>query len=154
MADTFDAIADSTRREILQILLTRGGTGEISAADLAEELGVTVPTANRHLGVLRDLGFVAARDEGRSRYFCLQFAPFDELQQWLSAFVGEAYDGDPGSSDDGAVFSAWAGTDVGSTIGRAIAGSSFRARTVIHGASEKVAGVLPDAVTKHWANKP
>ena len=157
MADTFDAIADSTRREILQILLERGGTGEISASELAAELGVTVPTATRHLGVLRELGFVEAREEGRARYFSLRFAPFDALQEWLAPFVGESFGGGapasgPGS-DDTAVFSAWAGTDVGATIGRAIADRSHQARTVLHDASEKVTQVLPEAVTRRFGNK-
>lgn len=155
MADTFDAIADSTRRDILRALLIRGGTGEISAAELAEQLGVTTPTVTRHLGVLRELGFVSAREEGRSKFFRLELAPFDELQSWLAPFVGEAYDGDPGASDDdSAVFSAWAGTDVGSTIGRAIADRSHQARTAFQGASEKVANALPDSVTKRFSNKP
>jgi len=155
MADNFDAIADSTRRDILHVLLIRGGTGEISAADLAEQVGVTTPTVTRHLGVLRELGFVSARDEGRSKFFRLELAPFDELQDWLAPFVGEAFDTGTGASDDDtAVFSAWAGADVGSTIGRAIADRSHQARTAFQGASEKVANALPDAVTKRFSGKP
>jgi len=154
MADTFDAIADSTRRDILHALLGRGGTGEISAAELAEQIGVTTPTVTKHLGVLRELGFVAAREEGRSKYFSLEFAPFDELQSWLAPFVGDGYDTVPVASEDAVVFSAWAGTDVGSTIGRAIADRSHRARTAFQGASERVSGALPDAVTKRFAHKP
>jgi ArsR family transcriptional regulator len=154
MADTFDAIADSTRRDILHALLSRGGTGEISAAELAEQIGVTTPTVTKHLGVLRELGFVAAREEGRSKYFSLQFAPFDELQAWLAPFVGDAYDAAPVASEDAVVFSAWAGTDVGSTIGRAIADRSHQARAAFQGASDRVTGALPDAVTKRFAHKP
>ena len=156
MADIFDAIADSTRRQILQILLERGGTGEISAADLAAQLGVTPPTATKHLGVLRELGFVEAREDGRTRYFSLRFAPFDALQEWLAPFVGDgAADETVASETDGStVFSAWSGADVGVTIGRAIADRSHQARTVLHDASEKVTQALPDAVTKRWTNKP
>jgi ArsR family transcriptional regulator len=154
MADTFDAIADPTRRDILNALLGRGGTGEISAAELAEQIGVTTPTVTKHLGVLRELGFVAAREEGRSKYFSLQLAPFDELQAWLAPFVGDAYDAAPVASEDAVVFSAWAGTDVGSTIGRAIADRSHQARTAFQGASERVTGALPDAVTKRFTHKP
>ena len=158
MADNFDAIADSTKRSILQILLERGGTGEISAADLAEQLGVTQPTATKHLGVLRELGFVSAREEGRVRYFHLELAPFYEIQAWLAPFVDDAYGAGPGSSadpqtDDAAVFDAWAGTDVATTLGRALADRSFQARSALQGASEKVAQVLPDAVTRRFGNK-
>jgi DNA-binding transcriptional ArsR family regulator len=164
MADNFDAIADSTRREILTILLERGGAGEITAADLAELLGVTTPTATKHLGVLRELGFVSSREEGRLKYFHLELTPFDELEAWLAPFVGSEYAPDeiesPATSDplelhdDGAaVFAAWSGTDVGATIGRAIADRSYQARTAIQGASEKVAQALPDSVTRRWGNK-
>jgi ArsR family transcriptional regulator len=159
MADTFDAIADSTRREILHILLERGGTGEIAAAELAGLLGVTVPTTSRHLGVLREQGFVSAREEGRSRYFRLELAPFDALQSWLAPFVGDTYGSGPESSgtdvsDDAATFNAWAGTEVGANLGRALADRSNRARTAFHGASEKVTHALPGAVTKRWGNRP
>jgi DNA-binding transcriptional ArsR family regulator len=162
MADIFDAIADSTRREILTALLERGGAGEITAADLAELIGVTTPTASKHLGVLRELGFVSAREEGRLRYFHLELAPFDALQAWLTPFVGDGFaesdaaGGDElaaSAVDDTAVFAAWAGTDVGATIGRAIADRSYQARAAIHGASEKVAHALPDSVTRRWGNK-
>jgi ArsR family transcriptional regulator len=159
MADTFDAIADSTRREILHILLERGGTGEIAAAELAGLLGVTVPTATRHLGVLREQGFVTAREEGRTRYFRLELEPFDALQAWLAPFVGDAYGTGPDSSgtevsDDAATYNAWAGTEVGANLGRALAERSIRARTAIHGASEKVTHALPDVVTRRWNNRP
>jgi len=159
MADNFDAIADSTKREILQILLERGGTGEISATDLAELLGVTTPTATKHLGVLRELGFVSAREEGRVRYFHLELAPFDALQAWLAPFVTDAYGTgpvasvDPSSEDEATVFNAWAGTDVGTNLGRALAERSFQARTALQGASDRVTHALPDVVTRRFTNK-
>ena len=155
MADIFNAIADSTRREILQILLERGGTGEISAADLADQLGVATPTATKHLGVLRELGFVSAREEGRVRYFHLELAPFDALRAWLDPFVDDASDGNPESSEDGAiVFNAWAGTDAGNNLGRALAERSYRARTAFQGVSEKVTSALPDVVTRRFTSRP
>ena len=159
MADNFDAIADSTRREMLQVLLERGGRGEITAADLAALVGVTTPTATKHLGVLRELGFVSARDEGRTKYFHLELAPFDALQSWLQPFVGDQYDTGPATSADenpeadAALFNAWAGTDVGTNLGRALAERSHQARTAFHEASEKVTQALPDAVTRRFANK-
>jgi ArsR family transcriptional regulator len=155
MADTFDAIADPTRRRILQVLNERGGAGEITVADLAVELGVTPPTTTRHLGILREQGFVSMREDGRLRYYRLELEPFDELRTWLSAFLGTEPDEDAAAShDDSTVFAAWAGADVGSTIGRALAERSHQARSVIQGASEKVTQVLPDAVTRRRRSKP
>jgi ArsR family transcriptional regulator len=149
MADTFDAIADPTRRRILQILNERGGAGEITAVDLSTELGVTPPTTARHLGVLREQGFVSVREEGRLRYFRLELTPFDDLRSWLSSFLGDELDERAAASDDDStVFAAWAGADVGSTIGRALAERSHQARTVIQEASEKVTQVLPVVVAR------
>lgn len=157
MADIFSAIADSTRRDILRILLERGGTGEITAADLAELTGVTVPTTTKHLGVLREQGFVAVREEGRLRYFHLELAPFDALQSWLGAFVepdlDAVADASADTDEESAVFAAWAGTDVGSTIGRRLAERTYQARSALHGAQERVSNALPDSVTKRWQNK-
>jgi ArsR family transcriptional regulator len=156
MADIYTAIADSTRRDILTHLLERGGAGEITAADLAELTGVTVPTVTKHLGVLREQGFVRVREEGRLRYFCLELAPFDALQTWLSPFVGTEYGDDVAASavdeNEAAVFAAWAGADVAATIGRAIADRRYQARSAIQGAQERVSNALPAAVTRRWRN--
>jgi ArsR family transcriptional regulator len=158
MADIYTAIADSTRRDILSALLERGGAGEITAVDLAELIGVTAPTATKHLAVLREQGFVRVREEGRLRYFFLELAPFDDLQAWLRPFVGPEYHDEVAASADdeneSAVFAAWAGTDVASTIGRALAERRYQARSAIQGAQERVSHVLPDAVTRRWQNKP
>jgi ArsR family transcriptional regulator len=154
MADIFSAIADSTRRDILHLLLERGGAGEVTAADLAELLGVTVPTVTKHLGVLREQRLVAVREEGRLRYFHLELEPFGELQDWLEPYVGDGLDTATTTEASGEeVFAAWAGTDLGATIGRSLADSSYRARTALHGASEKVTAALPDAVTRRWHPK-
>jgi ArsR family transcriptional regulator len=147
MADIFDAIADTTRRRILDILNERGGAGEITVVDLAAELGVTPPTATRHLAVLREQGLVSAREEGRLRYFRLELEPFERLRSWTSSFVDEETDEEFVSSDhDATVYAAWAGADVGSTLGRVLAERSHQARSVIQGASERVTQVLPESV--------
>ena len=147
MADIYTAIADSTRRDILTLLLERGGAGEITASDLAELTGVTVPTVTRQLGVLREQGFVRVREEGRLKYFCLELAPFDALQTWLSPFVATGYGDDVEAAvvdeNEVAVFAAWAGTDVASTLGRAIADRRYQARSVIQGAQQRVTRALP-----------
>ena len=158
MADIYTAIADSTRREILSLLLERGGAGEITAADLAELTGVTLPTVTKHLGVLREQGFVRVREEGRLKYFCLELAPFDALQTWLRPFVGTEYGDEVAvaavDANEVAVFAAWAGTDMASTIGRTLADRRYQARSAFHGAQERVSNALPDVVTRRWQNKP
>jgi ArsR family transcriptional regulator len=162
MADIFTAIADSTRRDILRILLERAGAGEVTAVDLAELLGVTPPTAAKHLGLLREQGLVAVREEGRLRYFHLVLEPFAELRDWLAPYAGDDAPSVEELADeevvedeaaDSAVFAAWAGTDLGVTIGRRLADRSFRARTALHEASEKVGSALPEVVARRWPGR-
>ena len=65
MSDVFDVLADSTRRDIVDLL--RSGS-ELSVGQLVESLGITQPTVSKHLKVLREAGVVVAREEGQHRY--------------------------------------------------------------------------------------
>jgi DNA-binding transcriptional ArsR family regulator len=67
MNDVFRALADPTRREILQILRR----GEITAGEIGSKFTVSAPTISRHLGVLESAGLVAARREGVRIYYRL-----------------------------------------------------------------------------------
>ena len=60
MADIFDVVADSTRREMLQILLENleTGSGEMSVSELVARTGLSQPTVSKQLKVLRDAGLV------------------------------------------------------------------------------------------------
>ena len=74
MADIFDVIADSTRRELLQHLLDAAlaadaSSGELSVGELVERMDATQPTVSKHLKVLREHGLVTVRDEGQHRYY-------------------------------------------------------------------------------------
>jgi ArsR family transcriptional regulator len=61
------AFADPTRLRILRVL----GTGETCVGDLVTILGLSQPTASRHLGRLRRAGLVAARENGRWAHYSL-----------------------------------------------------------------------------------
>src|SRR3979409_1614852 len=63
----FKAIAEPQRREILVLL--RGG--ERPVTELAQELGMTQPGASKHLRVLREVGLVRYRTEGKQRLYGL-----------------------------------------------------------------------------------
>ncbi|MCK6067183.1 MULTISPECIES: ArsR/SmtB family transcription factor [Microbacterium] len=88
MADIFDVIADRTRRDILQLLLDRSADGQdgTSVSHIVQVLGASQPTVSKHLRVLRDAGLVSVREEGQHRYYSLQTAPLDEVDDWLVAF--------------------------------------------------------------------
>ncbi|MFH8248893.1 ArsR/SmtB family transcription factor [Microbacterium sp. B2969] len=89
MADIFDVIADGTRREILQLLLSRSADGQrgTSVTHIVHELGVSQPTVSKHLKVLREASLVSVREEGQHRYYSLSAAPLDEVDDWLVPFL-------------------------------------------------------------------
>jgi ArsR family transcriptional regulator len=152
MADIFDVISDSTRRELLSVLLDRyvtsdSSSGEISVGDLVEHLGLSQPTVSKHLKVLRDHGLVTVREDGQHRYYKLESSPLEDVEDWLIPFLSADFDG---SADDSSAnaFAAWSGADVGETIGRRVAEGTHQARTALHDATEQVTRHLPDVVKR------
>lgn len=153
MADIFDVIADATRRELLQHLLDAslrgdGGTGELSVGELVERMDATQPTVSKHLRVLRDHGLVVVRDEGQHRYYAVDAAPLEAVEDWLIPFLSAGFD--PDLDGAAAVFAAWSGADVagaGSSMGRAAADASHQARSIMEGAQGRLHDVQ-EAVNK------
>ena len=96
MADIFDVIADGTRREILQILLSRSASDSsgTSVSQLVHELGVSQPTVSKHLRVLREASLVTVREEGQHRYYSLDSAPLEQIDDWLVPFFIDDADGE------------------------------------------------------------
>jgi DNA-binding transcriptional ArsR family regulator len=94
MADIFDVVADSTRRDILGVLLERESSaphsgGEISVSEIVTALGTSQPTVSKHLKVLREAGLVAVREEGQHRYYKLERGPLEHLEDWLIPFLSD-----------------------------------------------------------------
>ena len=73
------AIADPTRRRIVELLATRDRT----AGELVEAFELSAPAISQHLNVLRDAGLVTTRAEGHTRIQTFNPAGFDELDAWL-----------------------------------------------------------------------
>lgn len=76
----FEALADPTRRRLIELL----AAGERSAGELAAEFAISRPGVSRHLRVLREAGLVRTRDEGRHRLHSLDLAGLDEVDAWLA----------------------------------------------------------------------
>lgn len=90
MADIFDVIADSTRREILHLLLERSDAPSYqgtSVSQIVGDLGVSQPTVSKHLKVLREAGLVSVREEGQHRFYSLDSRPMDDIEDWLMPFL-------------------------------------------------------------------
>lgn len=86
MADIFDVIADSTRREILQVLREDAAGSDMSVSSIVQALGVSQPTVSKHLKVLREAGLVAVREEGQHRLYRLETEPLEAIDDWLVPF--------------------------------------------------------------------
>lgn len=91
MADIFDVVADSTRRDILAVLLERetaaDGGADVSVSEIVAALGASQPTVSKHLKVLRENGLVAVREEGQHRYYRLDRGPLETIEDWLFPFT-------------------------------------------------------------------
>lgn len=96
MTDVFDALADSARRDIVELLRsTKNHHGEMSVGQLVEALGMTQPTVSKHLKVLREVGLVVVREEGQHRYYRLDEAPLLSLGEWAGAATHASATGEP-----------------------------------------------------------
>lgn len=140
MADIFDVVADPTRRDILGVLLDRETSvpesgGEISVGEIVTALGVSQPTVSKHLKVLRDSGLVAVREEGQHRYYRLDRAPLERLEDWLIPFVST-----DAATDAVVLAGADAGADEGlneeqrafaSALGKAFADTAHQVTAVV-----------------------
>jgi DNA-binding transcriptional ArsR family regulator len=80
--DAFNAVAEPRRRQILDLL----AGGERPVNDIVERLGLAQPQASKHLRVLREVGLVRVREEGRQRFYRLRGRPLKPIHDWVKAF--------------------------------------------------------------------
>jgi DNA-binding transcriptional ArsR family regulator len=81
-ADAFNAVAEPRRRQILDVLVG----GERPVNDLVALLGLGQPQVSRHLRVLREVGLVDVREEGRQRVYRVNSRPLKSIHDWLSSY--------------------------------------------------------------------
>lgn len=81
-ADAWNAIAEPQRRRILTLL--KGG--ERPAGEVARALRLAQPQASKHLRVLREVGLVRVRDEGRQRLYGLDARGLRPVHEWTGGF--------------------------------------------------------------------
>lgn len=80
--DAFNAVAEPRRREILDALAER----ELPVNGLVELLGVPQPQVSKHLRVLREVGVVDVRDQGRQRLYRLNGLGLKPIHDWVSNY--------------------------------------------------------------------
>jgi DNA-binding transcriptional ArsR family regulator len=80
--NTFQALADPTRRQILEALLT----GEMAVNDIVETVGIHQSGVSRHLRILHEASFVEMRPDGQKRFYSLRAEPFREIDAWVTHY--------------------------------------------------------------------
>ena len=80
--DTFNAVAEPRRREILDAL----AGGERPVNDLVEQLGLAQPQVSKHLRVLREVGAVQVREQGRQRLYRLNGHALKPIHDWVKSY--------------------------------------------------------------------
>jgi DNA-binding transcriptional ArsR family regulator len=83
-ADAFNAVGEPRRRQILDALAGR----ERAVNDLVRLLGLAQPQVSKHLRVLREVGAVDVRDEGRQRLYRLNGHALKPIHDWVSNYQG------------------------------------------------------------------
>jgi DNA-binding transcriptional ArsR family regulator len=81
-ADAFNAVAEPRRRQILDALTT----GERPVNDLVRALGLAQPQVSKHLRVLRQVGAVEVREEGRQRLYRLNGQALKPIHDWVKDY--------------------------------------------------------------------
>jgi DNA-binding transcriptional ArsR family regulator len=81
-ADAFNAVAEPRRRQILDLL----AGGERPVNDLVRLLGIAQPQVSKHLRVLREVGVVDVRDEGRQRLYRLNGHALKPIHDWVKNY--------------------------------------------------------------------
>jgi len=81
-ADAFNAVAEPRRREILDAL----AGGERPVNELVRVLGVAQPQVSKHLRVLREVGAVDVRNEGRRRLYRVNSQALKPIHDWVTSY--------------------------------------------------------------------
>ena len=82
MITTYNALADPTRRRILDFLLERPRL----VGELVDLLEISQPGVSKHLRVLREVGLVSVRQDAQRHWYELRTEPLQELDSWLEKY--------------------------------------------------------------------
>ena len=82
--DIFSALADPTRRKIVEMLASNG---ELSATDIADQFPVSPPAISQHLKVLREANLVLMEKRAQQRIYRLNSEVIVELEIWSKKLI-------------------------------------------------------------------
>lgn len=84
--ETFKALSDPTRREILHLLRD----GAKPAGEIGRHFSMTGATISHHLAVLREAGLISDEKRGKYIYYELNLSVLDEITDWIAGLKGES----------------------------------------------------------------
>ncbi|MBR3779842.1 MAG: winged helix-turn-helix transcriptional regulator [Clostridia bacterium] len=85
LQNTLKALADPTRREILNLLKK----GSMSAGEISEKFSVSFAAVSRHLSVLKDADLIRDKRDGKYIYYELNASVLEEIMLWITDLKGE-----------------------------------------------------------------
>ena len=85
LQDTLKALADPTRREILNLLKA----GRLSAGEITDHFDITAADISRHLSVLKDADLIRDTREGKFIFYELNASVLEEILLWVTDLKGE-----------------------------------------------------------------
>lgn len=84
LQETFKAISDPTRREILDILKE----GQKTAGEIGEHFEATGATISHHLSILKKADLISDEKKGKYIYYELNMSVFQEILSWITGLTG------------------------------------------------------------------
>ena len=85
LQQTLKALADPTRREILNLLKS----GTKSAGEISDHFNITAAAISRHLSVLKEADLIEDSREGKYIFYTLNASVLEEIMLWLTDLKGE-----------------------------------------------------------------
>jgi len=80
--DVFRAIADPTRRAIIEMV----ASGPMNLNTVAEQFHVSRPAISKHVRILEECGLIDIRQQGRERYVEAKLETMNEAAQWINQY--------------------------------------------------------------------
>ncbi|PXW88985.1 ArsR family transcriptional regulator [Streptohalobacillus salinus] len=90
MKEAFKALADPTRRKILDLLKAK----DLTAGQIADHFDMSKPSISQHLRLLKQAGLVEDEKQGQYVYYHLNITVFQELISWAMTFTDKGDDHD------------------------------------------------------------
>ena len=85
LQQTLKALADPTRREILNLLKQ----GTLSAGEITDHFDITAAAISRHLSVLKEADLIEDSREGKYIFYTLNASVLEEIMLWITDLKGE-----------------------------------------------------------------